>query len=261
MIFRIILLSLFGAVTTAVRAADTLEIDTITQTESDSIIVMKCDSVCFKPTQLVVPGALITLGALGTISNWGQKADPFHKRTTPQWHRLKMLHPDKWIQFVPSAFGIGLNVCGVKSPYTRSERLMLRATSLALCASLTFTLKHVVREKRPNGTDRHAFPSGHTSTAFQGAELVRMEYGGWYGVAAYAMATGVAIERVVYDKHWLHDAVAGAGIGILCARASLWLLPLEKKLFRGIGKKRAVAFIPYYDASQKAVGGSLAVTF
>ena len=117
---------------------------------------------------------------------------------------------------------------------------------------------YVVKERRPSGEDNHSFPSGHATTAFQGAELVRMEYGGWYGVAAYVMATGVAVERVVYDKHWIHDVVMGAGIGILSARVSLWLLPWEKRLFRLDGKqKKAMAIVPYYDAGNHALGSSL----
>lgn len=273
--FRIVLLPLLMAVAMAVHATDTFVADTIKQAENSGETISRTlpaqvssvqevageTASTFNPALLVVPGALITLGVIGTISDWGEKADPFHKHSTPEWHHMKRLHPDKWIQFVPSVFGIGLNACGVKSPYTRSERLMLRVTSLALSTSLTYVLKHTVREWRPNGEDHYAFPSCHTSTAFQGAELVRMEYGSWYGVAAYAMATGVAVERVVYDKHWLHDVVAGAGIGILCARASMWLLPLKKKVFQGIGGKRTAAFVPYYDVSRKTVGGSFAMTF
>lgn len=53
--------------------------------------------------------------------------------------------------------------------------------------------------------------SGHTATVFIGAELVRIEYGGWYGAGAYTIATGVAFMRMYNGRHWLHDVVAGAG--------------------------------------------------
>ena len=51
-----------------------------------------------------------------------------------------------------------------------------------------------------------------------GAELVRMEYGGWYGIGAYTIAVGVGFMRMYNGRHWLHDVVAGAGVGILSAR-------------------------------------------
>ena len=48
--------------------------------------------------------------------------------------------------------------------------------------------------------------------------LVRIEYGGWYGAGAYAVAAGVGFMRMYNGRHWLHDVVAGAGVGILSAR-------------------------------------------
>ena len=49
---------------------------------------------------------------------------------------------------------------------------------------------------------------------------MRMEYGPYWGAAAYTLATGVAC-----------DVVAGAGVGILCAHIGEWLLPPVKRLF------------------------------
>ena len=274
--FKTVLLLLFtahtvhvhAAVETATALADTLNHDCTDSTSVSAQMYQQPDAALgkkrsFRPQQLIVPGALVLAGALGTINDWGEQLDPIHKRHMPEWHKAKMLHPDKWTQFVPSFFGIGLNVCGVKSSLSRQERLMLRVTSFALSASVAWTLKHTVSERRPNGEDNHSFPSGHATTAFQGAELVRMEYGGWYGVTAYVMATGVAVSRIVYDKHWIHDVVAGAGLGILSARASLWLLPAEKKLLAKWQRKHrtAVAALPYYDAGQRAAGGVFALAF
>ena len=61
----------------------------------------------------------------------------------------------------------------------------------------------------------------------------------------------------------IHDVVAGAGLGILSARASLWLLPAEKKLLAKWQRKHrtAVAALPYYDAGQRAAGGVFALAF
>ncbi len=70
-----------------------------------------------------------------------------------------------------------------------------------------------------------------------GAELVRMEYGGWYGIGAYTIAVGVGFMRMYNGRHWLHDVVAGAGVGILSARVGEWSCRLWQKIFQTNGKK------------------------
>ena len=79
---------------------------------------------------------------------------------------------------------------------------------------LTQTLKYAVNETRPDGGS-HSFPSGHTAAAFTGAEFIRKEYGWWWGIPAYAMATYVGWSRVDAREHYAHDVLAGAAIGIL----------------------------------------------
>lgn len=79
---------------------------------------------------------------------------------------------------------------------------------------MTYSLKAGIDEKRPNG-GAHSFPSGHTSTAFMGAEFIRNEYGWWWGTPAYLAASFVGWTRVASDNHWNHDVLAGAAIGIL----------------------------------------------
>lgn len=78
----------------------------------------------------------------------------------------------------------------------------------------TYTLKYSVNADRPNGGGQ-SFPSGHTSVAFAGAEFIRKEYGGWWGVPAYLTAGYVGWSRVVTRNHYARDVYAGAAIGIL----------------------------------------------
>ena len=104
--------------------------------------------------------------------------------------------------------------------------------------------------------DDHSFPSGHTATAFAGAELVRMEYGPYWGAAAYTLATGVAFLRIYNRWHYFSDVVAGAGVGILCAHIGEWLLPPVKRLF---GPN--VALAPTLDPVSGGVCATLAMKF
>ena len=95
---------------------------------------------------------------------------------------------------------------------------------------LTNALKYTVCEMRPDGSARNSFPSGHSATAFMGAELVRLEYGGWAGAGSYSVASATAALRVYNNRHWFNDLLGGAAIGILSANVGYWLLPLERRL-------------------------------
>lgn len=86
--------------------------------------------------------------------------------------------------------------------------------SFASNVALTHTLKYAIDKKRPNG-GRHSFPSGHTSTAFQGASFVHKRYGLNYAIPMYVGASFVGYSRVVANKHDVVDVLAGAGIGML----------------------------------------------
>ena len=90
------------------------------------------------------------------------------------------------------------------------------AKSVVLAESVTYVLKYAINEERPDGDD-YSFPSGHSALAFSSAEFVRRRYGNRWGLPAYAAATFVGWSRVEADRHWPHDVVAGAAIGILAA--------------------------------------------
>lgn len=76
----------------------------------------------------------------------------------------------------------------------------------------TYTLKHLVDEKRPESKDHDAFPSGHTAAAFSGASFIQRRYGWQTGAPAYALASFVGYARVRNDAHYVHDTLAGAAL-------------------------------------------------
>lgn len=79
---------------------------------------------------------------------------------------------------------------------------------------VTYALKAMISEERPNGADDDSFPSGHTSVAFQGAAFIQKRYGLKWAVPAYVGAVYVGWRRVETDNHYTKDVVAGAVIGI-----------------------------------------------
>lgn len=80
--------------------------------------------------------------------------------------------------------------------------------------ALTYALKYSINKKRPNGGD-YSFPSGHTSSAFQGASFISQRYGLEYGIPAYIGAIFVGYSRIDAEAHYPSDVVAGALLGTL----------------------------------------------
>lgn len=129
---------------------------------------------------------------------------------------------DNVLQYVPTVAVFGLKMCGVKTETSWKKRLTVSVASFAVNAGVTYVLKRSIHEKRPDGTDNRSFPSGHTSIAFCGATSLMHEYykvSPWIGVAGYAVATTVAVDRVRRNRHRWGDVVAGAAIGCLSAEA------------------------------------------
>jgi membrane-associated phospholipid phosphatase len=96
--------------------------------------------------------------------------------------------------------------------------------------ALTYGLKHTLNKSRPDGnTDGLAFPSGHTSVAFQSASFIQKRYGWSYGVPAYALASLVAYSRVegIDRRHDGWDVVGGIIVGI--GSTYLFTTPYQKE--------------------------------
>ncbi|MDE6264193.1 MAG: phosphatase PAP2 family protein [Paramuribaculum sp.] len=173
----------------------------------------------------------------------------------------KHYYLDDIAQFVPTIANFGLSVCGVKPRHDWRERIALTATSMIICEGITFTLKHTIHSTRPDGTDRHSFPSGHAARAFRGAEMLRSEYGWAWGAGGYAVAIGVGALRIHHHRHRFGDVAAGAAIGILSARAAYLLLPVERRIF-GWDRKRVTAIAtPVYTPETRTFSLAAAVTF
>lgn len=220
----------------------------------------------FKPWQQYAPVLLIGLGVWGTIDNvWFKKRQEELNNVLngyPNWKRRRV---DDLLQYIPMGVYQGLAfIPQVKHRHNFRDRLLLHATANLIMASVVNLAKHTISERRPDRSTYNSFPSGHTATAFVGAELVRLEYGDYYGLGAYAIATTVGGMRMFNKRHWLNDILAGAGVGILSARAAYWLLPWQKRLLGWGNKKKQtanVALIPSYNFAEQTPQMSISLTF
>ena len=169
---------------------------------------------------------------------------------------------EDYVQYIPLAMDLGLDLIGVRSIDGYPDILISTATSYLSMAIMVNGLKLVVKEQRPNGTSYNSFPSGHTATAFTGAELVRLEYGWVWGVAAYTAATAVAYGRVAHQTHWWWDTAAGAVIGIASAQIGYNTVRPIKKLFGiDLPKEAKVSLAPAVDPYSGAVCTRLSFVF
>lgn len=122
------------------------------------------------------------------------------------------------MQYIPVAFPWIMKAVGVPTRSGWGRMAVSQAFAASIMAGTVKGIKEGVHSIRPDGSDSHSFPSGHSAWAFMGATMVAKELGGqspWYAIGAYTLATGIAIERVTDSHHYPTDVVAGAGIGIL----------------------------------------------
>lgn len=134
--------------------------------------------------------------------------------------------PDDYLRLIPLGATVALKVCGVQSRDDWQHLLLNAGVSTLITAATTYTLKNTIHDTRPDGTDRHAFPSGHAAIAFSGAHVLFKEYkdvSPWIGIGGYAVATAVSCDRVRRNRHRWDDVAAGAAIGILSTELSYWL--------------------------------------
>ena len=226
-------------------------------TVTDTLKINENQLLKFNCKQLIIPGVFITYGILGLES--GQiKGFNSGISTEVKEHIDEKTSIDDFSQYVPIASIYGLAALGIKSKNSTKNKTIIAATSYILMGLTVNTLKKTASVERPDGTSFNSFPSGHTATAFMGAELLFQEYKDvsvWYGISGYFVATGTGLFRMYNNRHWLTDVAAGAGIGILSAKAGYWLFPtINKLLTNKKDSNKKTVFIPYYDGKTTGFG-------
>lgn len=209
--------------------------------------------------QLIIPTILIGYGVIGLESHQLLFFNTELKEEIKE-HIDEKLTIDDFSQYVPLASIYAIDALGIKSKNNFKDKAIISATAYLIMGLTVNTLKKVSVVERPDGTSLNSFPSGHTATAFMGAELMHQEYKDisiWYSISGYAVATGTGIFRMYNNRHWLTDVAAGAGIGILSTKIAYWLYPAVSKLFytnkSSIGKT-STSFLPFYDGKMAGFG-------
>lgn len=209
----------------------------------------------------LVPAALLSL-SLYSVSNEADYDNPFNKYNFKK-HLRQKLPPnfgtslDDYLQYAPLVITKGLQFAGVQGENDWINSSLLSCKANLLVGAIVTSLKYTTNVERPDGSSFTSFPSGHTATAFCNATIMHMEYGKispWYSVAAYSMATATGAMRMMNNKHWLPDVLAGAAIGIATTR-----LVYATHQYRWGKKPSNLVMAPTY--SNKTFGLCMAYTF
>lgn len=107
------------------------------------------------------------------------------------------------------------------------QGLLQGVETAAVTAAFTYALKYACREQRPDRTDFHSFPSGHTAVTFATSTYLTRRYGWKFGVPAYVLSTYVAWGRCFSRRHYVWDCVVGAAIG--AGSALIFTTPFARK--------------------------------
>jgi membrane-associated phospholipid phosphatase len=214
-------------------------------------------NIQFKFKSLIIPTALIGYGVVGLISPALKDLNTSVKVEFRE-HEDKIVHVDDYAQYSSFLSVYALNALGLQGKNNFKDRTIVLATAYLIMGGSVNIIKKTSKVTRPDGSDTRSFPSGHTATAFLGAEFLYQEYkdvSDWYGITGYVVAAGTGLFRMSNEKHWLTDVVTGAGIGILSTKIAYWIHPIIKKTV--FQDKVNGLVMPFYTGREYGLGFSM----
>jgi hypothetical protein len=137
---------------------------------------------------------------------------------------------DDYVQYVPYAQIYLGDLVGIASKnhwFDQTKNIFIGGIVTTI---ITHSLKRGVGKERPDGSSHTSFSSGHTATSFLGATILYHEYkesSMFYASSGYLFSTTTGGLRVMNNRHWVSDVLAGAGIGILVANLIYYIEPLK----------------------------------
>lgn len=185
------------------------------------------------PAAALVAAGLYTIHGNGIFSSFD--ARDARNRSFPTFRT----NIDDYLFFTPMVGLFAFDLLSSQNRHDIRRQAGLLAASGALTALIVFPTKEITNVERPNG-DPTAFPSGHTAYAFTIATMVDKEFrhkSPWISVGSYTVASATGVMRILNNKHWLADVLAGAGVGILSVNTIYWL---EAKIAKNKGLNTAL---------------------
>jgi len=207
--------------------------------------------------EVILPTSIVAVSALFVNNGWlTQRREDVQDIFSA--HGKNHIKIDDYMQYSPMLAVYALNLCGIKGKHSFVDRTIILAMSYAIMGMVVNSMKYSFKEKRPDSNTKNSFPSGHTATAFMGAEFLYQEYKETYSLIGYGIAAITGYLRIYNDRHWINDVVAGACIGLLSTKLSYWLYP---KIFKKRGKKTSLNIIGLPNYSQERLGMNVCIVF
>ena len=151
-------------------------------------------------------------------------ARDYVRKNYPDFHT----EADNYLTAFPAVLMYSIDLAGVQSRNSWMNQTLILFMAQSTNVFLNWAVKEITQVERPDGSDDLSFPSGHTSVSFVMAEVLHQEFKDksvWISVAGYTAAATVGAMRMLNNRHWLSDVVAGAGFGILSAKLTYLLYP------------------------------------
>ena len=115
-------------------------------------------------------GAPLVIGGL-IVKHQDKKFRKLRNDFLPQFHQTF----DNYTQYAPAIVMVGMKAAGIESRSSWGRMLLGDAFSVSMMAGIVQGLKHTTSVVRPDGSNDHSFPSGHTATAFMTATMLNKE--------------------------------------------------------------------------------------
>lgn len=136
---------------------------------------------------------------------------------------------DKWNN-ASHVLAVGLPMLAAGTAFKEGDAAGFQQLTLTMASAVGAAelLKRTIPAQRPDGSDNKSFPSGHTAVAFAAVRFMDKRYGeaiASYTPWLYAAAGLTGLARVEADKHYWHDAAAGALLG--WGAANWWAEPIQ----------------------------------
>ena len=255
---------LVSSICSVLRAAEMARADTLLSLEDESVmqmrrdaslfsmgssaglmvkdtisVEMRADTVPVRADRLMEVRPLAAMPLLILAATAAPQADWHIRNIRNRYFPHLRMHWDDYVQFAPLALSLSLPACGITPRGGSTYHYTAHSFAVGIALLGVLGTKYTVGRLRPQGNSHNSFPSGHTATAFLGAELLDLAYGERYPLLAsfgYLTASLTAYGRILNNRHWGSDVLAGAAAGILSADASYWLADLVW------GQKRFAAF-------------------
>ncbi|SNR42932.1 phosphatase PAP2 family protein [Hymenobacter mucosus] len=208
-----------------------------------------------------IPVVFVGLGYLSRNENvLDEMKEVVHEETHehfPHFHTSL----DNYSRHAPVWAAYGLYALGMHGQRGVVPFTAIYGLSHALSSGVVSGLKHVGGTRRPDDpADFSSFPSAHTAEAFMTATLLYEQFGHtrpWLAAGGYTVAAATGAMRMLNNRHWITDVVAGASIGFLSAETVWRLYPAAARLLPGHLEEKLLLMPTYVPGG--AVGFTLAV--